>query len=147
MPLTPIDYEKTIIYKIQHKEKPDMFYIGHTTNFESRKYQHKKAVSGGNAKVYTMIRTHGGWDMFDMTPIKEFSCKSKMEACIEEQKHISELKATLNRNRAYNQEKPGYIEDIIERMNASYYKKQEKILKKQAASIQEAERRKLTYLQ
>ena len=41
MPKTPIDYQKGIIYKIQHIEKLELFYIGSTTNFNKRKQQHK----------------------------------------------------------------------------------------------------------
>ena len=48
MPINNIDYTKTIIYKIQHKEKPEWLYIGHTTNYDSRKYQHQKASNDKN---------------------------------------------------------------------------------------------------
>jgi len=93
MPLTPIDYSKTIIYKIQHKEKPELFYIGHTTNFDSRKYQHSKAHKG---ILYIMIRAHGGWESFEMLPVKQVDCKNRIDALIAEQRMIDELKATMN---------------------------------------------------
>ena len=41
MPKNPIDYSKTIIYKIQHIEKDDLIYVGSTTNFTKRKSAHK----------------------------------------------------------------------------------------------------------
>ena len=41
MPITPIDCSKMIIYKIQHNEKPELLYIGSTTNFKIRKNRHK----------------------------------------------------------------------------------------------------------
>ena len=30
MPKIPIDYQNTIIYKIEHIEKEDLIYVGHT---------------------------------------------------------------------------------------------------------------------
>ena len=41
MPKKPIDYSNCCIYKIQHIEKEDLVYVGHTTNFTKRKCQHK----------------------------------------------------------------------------------------------------------
>ena len=102
MPLIPIDYSKTIIYKIQHTEKPELFYIGHTTNYDSRKYQHQQACNSekrpSKGVLYLMIRIHGGWDKFVMSPIRQVECKSRIDALIEEQKSIDELGATLNYN-------------------------------------------------
>lgn len=94
-------YENTVIYKIQHKEKPELLYVGCTTNFNARKHQHKCRVSNVGDKEYyaykyNMIRANGGWDMFDMKPVKIISCKSKLEAEIEEEKTRQELRATLN---------------------------------------------------
>ena len=105
MPKYDIDYSNTIIYKIQHREKPELFYIGHTTNFDSRKYQHQQACNSkkcpSKSSLYLMIHIHGGWSNFDMHPIKQVECKSRIEALIEEQKAIDELGATLNRNSAH----------------------------------------------
>ncbi len=41
MPLNEINYENTVIYKIQHIEKDELLYVGHTTDFTKRKYLHK----------------------------------------------------------------------------------------------------------
>ena len=41
MPRTPIDYSKSVIYKIQHLEKDELVYVGSTTNFVKRKNKHK----------------------------------------------------------------------------------------------------------
>ena len=105
MPLNAIDYSKTIIYKIQHKEKPELFYIGHTTNFDSRKYQHQLACNSkkhpSKGMLYLMIHIHGGWSKFEMNPIKQVECNNRIGALIEEQKAIDELGATLNYNSAY----------------------------------------------
>lgn len=95
------DYSNTVIYKIQHREKDHLIYVGCTTNFNARRHQHKCRVSNVgdkeyNAYKYKMIRENGGWDMFDMKPVKIISCKNKLEAEIEEEKTRQELKATLN---------------------------------------------------
>ena len=121
MPKNTIDYTKTIIYKIQHKEKPELFYIGHTTNFESRKYQHQLACNSkkhpSKSILYVMIDIHGGWVNFEISPIKQVECKNKIDALIEEQKSIDELGATLNKNSAYktskkNENKTRYMNNI-----------------------------------
>ena len=46
MPKTPIDYSRTIIYKLVHKDDLDDkdIYVGHSTNFKQRKADHKKSV-------------------------------------------------------------------------------------------------------
>ena len=102
MPRKTIDYSKCIIYKIQHIERDDLLYVGHTTDFTHRKNTHKHCSTNEalTQKLYKTIRENGGWDMFRMTPIKEFSCNSKIEAQIEENKCITELKASLNMYKA-----------------------------------------------
>ena len=95
------DYSQTVIYKIQHREKPELLYVGCTTNFNARKHQHRCRVSNVgdkeyNAYKYKMIRENGGFEAFDMKPVKIISCKNKLEAEIEEEKTRQELKATLN---------------------------------------------------
>jgi hypothetical protein len=95
------DYSNTVIYKIQHREKSELLYVGCTTNFNARRHQHRCRVSNVgdkeyNAYKYKMIRENGGWDMFDMKPVKIISCKNKLEAEIEEERTRQELKATLN---------------------------------------------------
>ena len=102
MPLKAINHKNTIIYKIQHNDKPELLYIGHTTNFDTRKYQHKKsAADPQEGALYQLIREHGGWDLFTMSPIKQVSCQNRIDALIEEQKCIDELGATLNYNSSH----------------------------------------------
>ena len=95
------DYSKAVIYKIQHVTKPELLYVGCTTNFNARRHQHKCRSTNVDDKEYNvykykMIRENGGWDMFEMKPIKQISCKSKLEAEIEEERVRNELKAGLN---------------------------------------------------
>ena len=105
MPVKDIKYENTIIYIIQHTTKLDLIYVGHTTNFGKRKCEHKRAtMTGKNVKIYTMIRENGGWDEFEMRPIKKISCNDSVEARIEEEKCRIEYHATLNMIRAVKDE-------------------------------------------
>jgi hypothetical protein len=103
MPKKEMDYSKCVIYKIQHKDNNDLLYVGHTTNFTKRKYQHKCNISTNdkyNIKLYQMIRENGGWDDFNMIVVKEFPCENKQQATTEEDKIMREMKATMNTNRA-----------------------------------------------
>jgi hypothetical protein len=99
-------YNKSIIYKIEHLEKPELVYVGGTTNFNARKAQHKSRSVNPNDKEYMiykykMIRENGGWNMFRMIPLKNVNVNSKRELEMEEEKVREELKATLNKCRAY----------------------------------------------
>jgi hypothetical protein len=101
-----VDYKKTIIYKIQHKEKDELLYVGSTTHFGNRKAQHKRACYNPNgktynSKIYTTIRDNGGWDAFNMVVIKEFPCKNKQEALTEEDRVMRQMLSSLNTYRAY----------------------------------------------
>ena len=82
MPRKEINYQNTVIYKIQHIEKDDLLYVGHTTDFNERKHSHKKCVNSKtgtkfNMKVYQMIRDNGGWDMFKMLEVVKFPCNDR----------------------------------------------------------------------
>ena len=96
------DYFKTIIYKIQHETKLDLLYVGHTVEYSRRKAYHKSQVKSHTKKLYQMIRDNGGWDSFTMTPIMEFPCESKIQACIQEEKCRIELNANMNTISAIN---------------------------------------------
>jgi hypothetical protein len=103
MPKAPIDYSKSIIYKIQHNEKSELIYIGATTDFTRRKYAHRNKANLAktethykHTKLYDLIEKNGGWNNFTMTPIKPFPCKNCYELYEEEDKLIREMKSTLN---------------------------------------------------
>jgi predicted GIY-YIG superfamily endonuclease len=102
MPKTVSDYSKNVIYKIQHNDDDSLLYVGHTTNFIKRKHHHKKNSIEKTTPVYKMMRENGGWNCFTMIVIKEFPCASKTEACIEEDKIMREMKASMNTLRAYS---------------------------------------------
>jgi hypothetical protein len=98
MPKVMVDYSNTIIYKIFCNDTNiSDIYIGHTTNFIKRKYQHK-ILSNGNKKlkIYDVIRKNGGWENWNMVEIAKYNCQDSTEAKIREQEHYDLLKPTLN---------------------------------------------------
>ena len=101
MPKLPMDYSKCCIYKIEHIDDDTLVYVGHTTNFEKRKAQHKincNYVNSGsyNLKVYQMIRENGGWDTFKMIEVEKYPCNDRREAERRENEVMKELKANMN---------------------------------------------------
>ena len=76
-------------------------YVGSTKNFTRRKCEHKRNVSNHHYKVYQFIRDNGGWDNFNMIPIKEVECETKLQAIMIEEEIRCELKANLNSIKAY----------------------------------------------
>jgi len=103
MPKTPIDYAKTIIYKLVHKDdlNDENIYTGHTTDFICRKNRHKHSCNTPtndqyNTKKYKYIRENGGWDEWLMIEIEKYPCKDKYEARARERVIQAEMKAKLN---------------------------------------------------
>ena len=102
MPIDVIDYSNTVFYKIYCKDPAVKdLYVGHTTNFVQRKYNHKRTCIKENdanhhLKVYKFIREHGGWDNWKMEMIGYKDCYDHYEARKVEQKYFETLQATLN---------------------------------------------------
>ena len=96
-----------IMYKICPKNKNlNLCYVGHTSNFISRKNQHKiqsinLECSKSHQKIYETIRNNGGWDEWEMVEIEKFNSKTKLEARIREQELIKEYNANLNTLKAF----------------------------------------------
>jgi hypothetical protein len=120
MPRTPVDYTKTIIYKLVHKEDYDNanIYIGSTTDFIKRKYTHKNSYyneknKNYNEKKYQYIRENGGWDCFNMIEIEKYPCNDGNEAKTREEYWRCYFNATLNSYKAfilYTDTKKNYYE-------------------------------------
>lgn len=97
-----VKYDETFIYKICCKN-PEIknIYVGHTTNFRRRKWEHKSNCYNENKRcydfnVYSFIRENGGFDNWDMILIEEFKCENKLQAHQRERFWIENLNATLN---------------------------------------------------
>lgn len=134
MPRNPVDYSKSLIYKVEHLDKPELVYVGSTTNFVKRKASHKNGCNNEknesyNCKKYVMMRENGGWECFKMVVIKEYPCKTKTELEIEEEKCRKELQSNLNSYRCHitKEEK---IEQQREITKKYYEENRDEILKK-----------------
>ena len=79
MPKKDIDYSNTIIYKIACKTTSCReLYVGHTTNFVQKKYNHKQCCTNQESKkynchLYKVIRENGGWDNFDTIVLEKYN--------------------------------------------------------------------------
>jgi predicted GIY-YIG superfamily endonuclease len=93
------DYSNTIIYKISCKDASVTdLYVGHTTDFTKRRKSHRHACEDPkvNAKLYTFIREHGGWQNWKIEIVNFFNCSDLTEARQKEQEYFTSLGATLN---------------------------------------------------
>jgi hypothetical protein len=102
MPRVPIDYAKTIIYKIVYNDlSVKDSYVGHTTDFVRRKQSHKDRCTNEkdkkhNLKIYKIIRENEGWTNWCMITIEKYPCKDVFEACIRERYYYEQLNSSLN---------------------------------------------------
>ena len=124
MPRTAIDYSKCCIYKIEHLEDENLVYVGHTTNWDNRKCEHKsrcmnKKYDSYNSKLYRMIRENGGWDAFKMIEVEKYPCNDKREAEKRENKIMKDLKASMNSMKSFRtkKEKREYENDYLKEYN------------------------------
>jgi len=142
MPKVPIDYNNTIIYKIEHIEKDDLVYVGHTTNWDRRKYQHKKCCNNENSskhnyKLYQMVKDNGGRDKFRMIEVEKYPCSDRREADKRETEIMKELKANLNTYKSYttkeekSEQDKKYREENKDKMN-EYYENNKQIIKERS---------------
>jgi hypothetical protein len=132
MPKTPMDYSKCSIYKIEHIENESLVYVGHTTNFNKRKGQHKSNCYNEKSrhcslKLYQMIRDNGGFYMFKMFEVEKYPCKDKREAERRENEIMKELKASMHTIKSFlteeerKENRNEYLETNKEKIQ-EYYK-------------------------
>jgi len=134
MPLKEINYNKTHFYKIVCKDTHIKdCYVGHTTDFTTRKSKHKKCCNckdtkGHHIYLYEFMRKNGGWENWDMILIETISCENNLKARQIEREHIENLQASLNQHRSYRSEdekkeqKREWIENNWEKNRESVYK-------------------------
>jgi hypothetical protein len=135
------NYENSIIYKLCHCNdlENNNIYIGSTTNFRNRKYQHKNSCFNEKRKdyyypVYQFIRDNDGWDNWQMIPIEVFPCNDKKELEVRERHHIELLKPKLNKiipTRTEKEYKEDNKEKITEYKKQHYNNNKEQILEQQ----------------
>ena len=140
MPKENIDYSKTVIYKIVHKDiNINSVYVGSTTDFIRRKSKHKYSCNcdkskGHNYLLYKTIRENGGWDNYLMVEIEKFNCIDGNEARARERYWLENLQANLNihvPSRTQQEYKKKYdIEHREEnKIYAKEYREKQKLLK------------------
>ena len=139
MPKLPMDYSKSIIYKIVCKN-PEIkdCYVGSTTNYDKRKNCHKSNCNntnrkGYNSNVYQFIRNNGNWENWDMVEIEKYNCNDKLELYKQERFWLEELNASLNSqipNRSQKQYREDNKDKIKEKVKEYYEDNKEKIKEK-----------------
>tara|TARA_R110002167_G_scaffold99886_1_gene261237 strand:- start:1122 stop:1727 length:606 start_codon:yes stop_codon:yes gene_type:complete len=119
MPKLPINYYNTIIYKLVCNDLSITdTYVGHTTEFTTRKSNHKTSCNNENQKSYNQkkyitIRENGGWDNWSMVEIERFPCENKREAEKREREIYEELDAKLNTYRPFRSD-PERKQDAVD---------------------------------
>jgi hypothetical protein len=99
---------KYFIYSITYNNEPEFFYIGSTNNFSARKHKHKKNTTNKRGKLYwiklyTFIRSKGGWDNFTIKIISEHELENKIDIRKIEQEIINDKKPFLNTKNSYKE--------------------------------------------
>jgi hypothetical protein len=145
MPKVPIDFSKTIIYKIEHIEDDNLVYVGHTTCFDKRRAQHKRCSKNENdrrfnLKLYQMIRSNGGFEMFKMLEVEKYPCNDKREAERRENEVMKELKANLNSIKSFRTEEE--LKDYYKEYNEVHYKHNKEKIKDRVKEYSEKNKEK-----
>jgi len=95
-------FKNACIYTIQHKNKPELLYIGSTINFIIRKCTHKNHCldMDNNCKLFQIIRSNGGWNSFTCDILIKVKCNNSIELRTKENEIIQVLKPSMNSNNA-----------------------------------------------
>ena len=141
MPKVPINFKKSVIYKIccDDVSITDV-YVGSTTNLSKRKPVHKYKCNNErdkahNLNVYQFIRANGGWDNWDVVVVEEYPCDSKNQLHTRERHHMEPLNATLNKvipTRTQKEYQKEYQKENVEKIKArkkEYYQENAEKLK------------------
>jgi len=141
-----MDYSKCCIYKIEHNDDEKLVYVGHTTNFDKRKTQHKINCYNDkqkpyNSKVYQMIRQNGDWEMFKMIEVEKYPCADRREAERRENEVIKELKASMNTNNSFRTKDE--ITEYRKEYDTNYYENNKEKLQQQMKEYRESNKPKI----
>lgn len=111
-------------------------YVGSTTQFRNRKWEHKRRCNVENQKnyniyIYQFIRDNGGWENWDMIEIEKMNLETKQDALKRERYFLELYNASLNQQIPSRTKKEYYEENkehLIEckkihyKNNKDYYK-------------------------
>jgi hypothetical protein len=103
----PQDFNNSVIYHIRHMESKEVVYVGSTTNFSQRKTTHKHNCNNKEGRkeftypIYCHIRDNGGFDCFDVIPIKSLKLENKTQLLIAEQEEMDKHGTLVNKNKAH----------------------------------------------
>lgn len=151
MPKKPMDYSKTIMYKLVCNDlNIKECYVGHTTDFKSRKYNHKQSVENINHKDYnskksTFIREHGEFENWSMIEIETYKCNDVHEACARERYWYETLGAKLNKcvpsrsHKEYYEKWSETNKEQIQKNRKEWYEDNKEKLKTQRSAQYECE--------
>jgi hypothetical protein len=148
MPKIPIDYSKTIIYKIVCNDlNVNQCYVGHTTDMTKRKWGHKSVCNneknkGHNHKIYKIIRENGGWDNWNMLLVEKFPCKDKYDACKREREVYEEIDAKMNTVRPYLTQEE--IKQYHKQYDKQYYQTNKEYKKEKFKEYNKANKQKIS---
>ena len=138
MPKIPVDYQKSLIYKIYcNDENVKHLYIGKTTDIIRRKWAHKRDTICSECYLYETIRSLGGWQNWKMEIIEFYSCTNNKELLEREQFWINTLEADLNTVIKFDEvvyKKQWYLENKIKiRARQAEYRKSQIVKKLEEA--------------
>ena len=100
------DFTKSVIYHIRHTENKEVVYVGSTTKFSQRKGKHKYNCNNEERKefkypIYCHIRDNGGFNCFEVIPIKILKLENKTELLILEQEEMDKYRTLVNSRKAH----------------------------------------------
>ena len=99
----PINYSNGVIYKLCCNDATITdIYIGSTTSFRARKYEHNCCCTTPSNKEYNYlryrtIRANGGWYNWSMIEIEKYEATDKHDLKKRERYWIETLKPSLNK--------------------------------------------------
>lgn len=145
------NYSNTIIYKFCCNDANITdIYIGHTTNFTRRKYEHKNKTINENSKEYNYnfyktIRENGGLDNWTMIEIEKHACNDANEARARERYWIELLKPSLN-NEIPNRTNLEWRQDnkeVLAEKNKEYREKNKEVIAEKKKEYRENNKEKI----
>ena len=99
MPKKSIDYNNTIIYRwVCNDLNVKDTYVGSTTDFVRRKWEHKSRCKNEkdakyNFRIYRIMRENGGTENWSMVEIEKYPCADAREAQARERYWCEQLNA------------------------------------------------------